>query len=111
MLLNPTVEGAFGGEDVDLISGDTLYEFKVTKACTVKAEYLDQLLGLYLLARKQRSFPEIKKLATYFARHRHVGEQFTTCWTDRPEFPELERWFFEWAIHPTVTVRLGTGPK
>src|SRR5262249_48932745 len=109
--LNPTFGEAFGGADADLISGDTLYEVKVTKDSTVKAEYLDQLLGYFLLARQQRSFAEIKRLAIYFARHRHVWEQPSTCWTDRPEFPELERWFFEWVKHPTVTVRLATRPR
>jgi hypothetical protein len=67
-----------------------------------KAEHLDLLLGYYLLARHQRPFPEIKRTAIYFARHRYVWEQPTTCWTDKPEFQELERWFAEQDRPPTV---------
>jgi hypothetical protein len=61
MLLNPIFGDAselVGGADADLITGDAFVDFKVTKESTVKAAYLDQLLGYFLLARKQGSFPE-----------------------------------------------------
>jgi hypothetical protein len=104
LLLNPTFgesSSLVGGADADLIQGDTLIDFKTIKTAEVKPEYLNQLLGYLLLDRNQRrtdqTFPEIKRLALYFTRHGHVWVQDVTFWTSNPDFPELERWFFDHA--------------
>jgi hypothetical protein len=103
-LLNPTFgesSALVGGTDADLIAGDTLIDFKTTKAGEVTAESLDQLLAYLLLARnEQRSdpaFPEIRRLALYFCRHGHVWVQEESLWTSHPAFPELEQWFCDHA--------------
>jgi hypothetical protein len=104
LLLNPTFGQSsrlVGGADTDLIRGDTLIDFKTTKAGEVTAAFLDQLLGYLLLARNEHrtdpAFPEIKRLGVYFCRHSHVWTQDASLWTSHPNFDELERWFFEHA--------------
>lgn len=102
LLLNPTFGQAsrlVGGADADLISGDMLVDFKTIKAGEMKAEYLDQLLGYLLLARRRRqvepTFPEINRLALYFCRHGHLWPVEATVWSDNPLFLEIEDWFFK----------------
>ncbi len=88
-----------GGADVDLIVGDVLVDLKTTKESEIKVNYLDQLLGYYLLARRLRridpTFPEINRLAIYFCRHGHLWVAEATRWTDNPRFSEVEEWFFK----------------
>jgi hypothetical protein len=102
MLLNPTFGESsllVGGADADLIAGDLLVDFKVTKQGEMQADHLDQLLGYYLLARRHRrhdpSFPEIKRVALYFARHGFLWERKVAIWADHPDFARVEAWFFE----------------
>jgi hypothetical protein len=102
LLLNPTFGDAsrlVGGTDGDLISGDLLVDFKTTNQEKMAPSWLDQLLGYFLLARKQReadpTFPEIKTLALYFCRHAYLWAQDTALWTANPEFAEIEGWFFQ----------------
>jgi hypothetical protein len=87
-----------GGADTDLITGATLVDFKTTKASEITVDNLDQLLGYYLLARRQRqvdaTFPVIDRLALYFCRHGHLWVADATTWTDNPHFSEVEEWFF-----------------
>lgn len=87
-----------GGADADLIPGDLLVDFKVTKKCEMTGKDLDQLLGYYLLARHQRvldpEFPEIKRVALYFCRHGFLWVHDVDIWTRQSEFPEFETWFF-----------------
>jgi hypothetical protein len=104
MLLNPTFGEAsalVGGADADLVAGDMLVDLKATKNNKVAAEDLDQLLGYFLLARRHRlanpTFPEIKRLALYFARNGHLWAQDTTAWTTHQQFAEVEQWFSQWA--------------
>ena len=101
LLLNPTFGESsrlVSGADADLIAGDTLIDFKTTKAGEVTAEYLDQLLGFFLLARNQRladpTFPVINRLALYFCRHGHLWTLNASAWTEHPQFAEIEEWFF-----------------
>jgi hypothetical protein len=101
LLLNPTFGEAsrlVGGADADLIAGDMLIDLKVTKDGKVKAEYLDQLLGYFLLARNQSRvdpmFPIINRLAIYFCRQGHLWMLNTSAWTEHPQFAEIEEWFF-----------------
>ncbi len=89
-----------------------LVDFKTTKSDTMQAKDLDQLFGYLLLARHQRQlepgFPEINKLALYFCRHGYLWTVDATTWTDHPDFPEVERWFFkqaklQFAANPKVS--------
>jgi hypothetical protein len=113
LLLNSTFGKAsnlVGGADCDLISGDMLVDFKVTKMGTMDVTDLDQLLGYFLLARQHRreqpAFPEIKRVALYFCRHGCLWPLETSAWTERPDFPETERWFLERAKKPYPSAKV-----
>jgi hypothetical protein len=102
LLLNPTfgqVSALVGGADTDLIAGDILVDFKVTKAGEVTGDYLDQLLGYLLLARRRAredaSFPAINRLGVYFARHGYLWSHEVAAWTEYPQFADVAEWFFE----------------
>jgi len=86
-----------GGADADLIAGDVLADFKVTKKCVVTTRHLDQLLGYYLLARNQRrldgEFPEIRRAALYFCRHGYLWVLDASAWLVNPQFVQIEKWF------------------
>jgi hypothetical protein len=101
LLLNPTFGAAsdlVGGADADLIAGGLLVDVKVTKKREIQGGHLDQLLGYLLLARRQRrldgTFPELRRLGLYFARHADLWSQEAAAWTEQPHFAELEEWFF-----------------
>jgi len=97
MLLNPTFGRAsalVGSADADLVSGDTLLDFKTTKSSEVRGEHMDQLFGYFLLNRRA-GFPEIKRVGIYFSRYGRTRVGETAAWTERPDFEETERWFFE----------------
>ena len=100
LLLNPTFGKAsalVGGADTDLIAGELLVDFKVTKEAKMEVEWLDQLLGYYFLVRHKRmddpGFPEIKRLGLYFGRHGYLWERDVSAWTDHSDFLEIEKWF------------------
>lgn len=102
ILLNPTfgeASGALRGADADLITGDLLVDFKATTKNTIDSRDLDQLLGYFLLGRRQRrvdtTFPEIRRVAIYFCRHGYLWTLDATVWTGHPEFPAVEEWFFQ----------------
>ncbi len=101
LLLNPDFPEAshfVGGADADLIAGDMLVDFKTTKSRRVEANYLDELLGYYLLARRQHqadpTFPAINSLALYFCRQGYLLPWDATLWAENPQFVETEQWFF-----------------
>jgi hypothetical protein len=101
LLLNPVFgesSALVGGADTDLIAGDLLIDFKTTKATAMQPNNLDQLFGYLLLARHEHqqnpNYPEIKRLGLYFCRHGHLWSQNASAWIDRPDLPEVERWFF-----------------
>ncbi len=83
--------------DADLIVGDCLVEIKTTEKSKIEADWLDQLLCYFLLARHQRraseEIPEIRSLGIYFARHGFFWKRYVRTWTDRPQFLEFEQWF------------------
>jgi hypothetical protein len=102
VLLNPDFREAselVGGADADLITGDVLVDFKVTKEGAVAARDLDQLLAYYLLARYQRrrdcTYPEIGRTALYFCRHAYLWVLDVSTWLAHPEFAQIEKWFFQ----------------
>ncbi|MGH8128091.1 MAG: hypothetical protein ACRETC_06950 [Gammaproteobacteria bacterium] len=101
LLLNPAFGQAsqsVGGADADLITGDLLVDFKTTKSGHITAGNLDQILGYFLLARKQHTvdptFPEINRLGLYFCRHGYLWTLEASVWTSNPAFREIEQWFF-----------------
>jgi hypothetical protein len=91
--LNPPfgeASGLVGGADADLIAGDPLADVKVTKKGEVQGVYLDQLLGYLLLARRcaaeDVTFPTVKRLGIYFARHGHLLTQEAASILPGPAF-------------------------
>lgn len=104
LLLNPNFKESshlVGGADCDLITGDLLVDFKVTKKNEIQVKFLDQVLGYLLLARRQRhvdqTFPTINKLGLYFCRHGYLWTMGVATWTEHPQFLEIEEWFFKHA--------------
>ena len=102
MLLNPDFEESsrlFGGADADLITGDLLVDFKVSKKAQIVTRQLNQLLGYYLLCRNQRrvdpKFPQVNKVALYFCRYAYLWILDAKMWLENPDFAEVERWFFK----------------
>lgn len=75
--LNPTFgKGSLlvGGADADIILDDTLIDIKVTKFLKLEREFLNQLLGYYILSliggvNNKHDGKQIKKIGVYFARH------------------------------------------
>ncbi len=75
-ILNPNFKNGHlvGGADLDLIIGDTIIDIKTTKYLEFKREYLNQLIGYYLLylnggINKFPSRMHISYLGIYFSRH------------------------------------------
>ncbi len=102
VLLNPDFKESselVRGADTDLIAGDILIDFKVTKKGEVAARDLDQLLGYYMLARNQRrldgAYPEIRRTALYFCRHACLRVLDVSTWLACPQFAQIEKWFFQ----------------
>lgn len=90
-----------GGADTDLITGDLLLDLKTVKEAEIRAGYLDQLLGYFLLARREHrrepSFPVVSRVGLYLARHAHLWIVDAAEWTSHPRFTEIEEQFFEMA--------------
>lgn len=75
-ILNPNfglASAMVGGADADMVLGDTLIEIKTVKDVLVEREYVRQLLGYVLLARRARrlgaDLPPIARFGIYFSRH------------------------------------------
>jgi hypothetical protein len=104
MLLNPTFgqvgEWVFGAT-ADLITGDLLLDIKTAEDNSIRLEYLNQILGYYLLARWQRridpSFPVIRRLGLYYARYGCLWCLEVSEWTRHPMFHATEEWLFQYA--------------
>lgn len=78
-LLDPTFGSSdlVGGADVDLVLDQTMIDIKTTKFLQVKREYIDQLLGYYMLYRLGgvTGMPErhvISELGIYFSRYGYM---------------------------------------
>ncbi len=99
--LNPvfaSYSALVGGADADLIAGAALIDFKVTGDSTLRAEWLRQLLGYFILARGARledpTFPEIRRLGVYFARHGYLWTARASAFMSDPSlFAKTEAWF------------------
>lgn len=77
-ILNPTFGQSsldVGGADADFIIDGTLVEIKTTKTIEFKREYFRQLMGYYILNKREHDMHgEIEKLGIYFSR---FGELLT----------------------------------
>lgn len=86
-----------GGADADLISGDMLIDIKTTRFDNVKKEYLNQLLGYFLLARRQHAidplFPVPRRFGIYYSRYGYLYSFDAIAWIDHPRFLKIEQWF------------------
>ncbi len=78
-LLDPTFGSSnlVGGADVDLVLDQTMIDIKTTKFPQIKREYIDQLLGYYILYRLGgvTGMPErhmISELGIYFSRYGYM---------------------------------------
>ena len=101
-LLNPMfgiVPRLIGGADADLIVGDMLIDVKAVNKASARADYFDQLLGYFILARQtrrvNRSFPLINRLALYFARHGYLWTWDVSALHDDRKLLSLEQWFVD----------------
>jgi hypothetical protein len=72
-----------GRADADLITGEMLVDIKTTRSAEVKGEYLDQLFGYFLLARRA-GLPPISKVGVYFSWYGVLRSGETANWTNRP---------------------------
>ena len=104
MYLNPTFGHyslVVGGADCDLISGDALIDIKVTKKDNIDARYVRQLVSYIILARGARkedtTFPDIRSIGVYFARHAHLWTLPVKSITGNPQFPEVESAYLDYA--------------
>jgi hypothetical protein len=79
IVLNPTFGESsvyIGGADADVIIDGTLIDIKTTKKAEFSKEYLRQLLGYYLLNKRELYPYKINKLGIYFSRYGVLVEVF-----------------------------------
>jgi hypothetical protein len=99
IMLNPVLGSSelVIGADADLIVGGCLIDIKTTEEKYMRAEWFNQLLCYFMLARfHQRTgelLPVIDSVGFYFSRHATLWRQDARIWTDLPTFLDLESWF------------------
>jgi hypothetical protein len=99
--LNPTFGAGsmiVGGADADLIIDDTLIDVKVTKFLKLDREYLNQLIGYYLLSliggvNNNPKDPPIKNIGIYFARYGILWTIPLKALGTKKKFEEAKVWF------------------
>lgn len=99
--LNPTFgKGSLmvGGADADIILDDTLIDIKVTKHLKLEREYLNQLIGYYILAlvggiNNEHKGTLIKKVGVYFARHGILWTVPLSYFGNSKKFDSFKAWF------------------
>lgn len=102
-MLNPTFGEAsrlVGGADADLLIDDALIEIKTTKTLKLDRNYLNQLIGYYILFKiggidDVPSEPKIERLGIYYSRY---GELYTfpvRAVVDEDRLPSFTEWFKE----------------
>ncbi|MCC3407490.1 MAG: hypothetical protein JGK17_18225 [Microcoleus sp. PH2017_10_PVI_O_A] len=106
--LNPTFGAGSSlvhGADADLIIDNTLIDIKVTKNLKLDRNYINQVLGYYILSLigGVNSNPDdkpIENIGIYFARH---GELFTiplVQFGDKQKFEIFKEWFISYLSSP-----------
>jgi len=102
--------------DADLISGDRLVDFKVTKSNKLR-EYMPQVLAYLILARARHvdrpEFPLVMTAGIYYARHGILWCMPESMFVEQQGFNQIEKRFFglvdELNHRPTSTLEEG-GP-
>jgi hypothetical protein len=102
--LNPTFgKGSLmvGGADADIILDDTLIDIKVTKHLKLEREYLNQIIGYYILSliggiNNSHKGTLIKKLGIYFARHGILWTISLSNLGTSKKFESFKTWFTEY---------------
>lgn len=99
-LLDPTfgASGLVGGADVDLVLDNMLIDIKTTKFLQIKRDYINQLLGYYILSRiggingvpKQH---KINTIGIYFSRHGYLHTWSVHEFIQEDTFPAIQQWF------------------
>ena len=104
LYLNPTfgaISSVVGGADCDLISGNALIEIKVTKNNNIDTSYVRQLVSYIILARGARkedtTFPEIRSIGVYFARHAYLWTLPVESITCNSQFSKVEWAYLDYA--------------
>lgn len=100
-VLNPTFgEGSHlvGGADCDLLIDNTLIDIKTTKALEIKRDYLNQLIGYYILFTIGGidgclSGVSVRNLGIYFSRYSVLHTISVTTFIGNPNFPDFRKWF------------------
>jgi hypothetical protein len=99
-LLNPIFGSSMlvGGADADLVLDDMLIDIKTTKFLKVTREYINQLLGYYILHRiggLDGAPPDhqINTVGIYFSRHGYLHTWKISDFIDEASFPSLQQWF------------------
>jgi len=103
-ILNPTFGiGSIlvGGADADLIIDDTLIEIKVTKNLKLDRDYLNQLIGYYILSQcggvdNVSDKQCIKNIGVYFARHGILWKAPLSDFGDENKFNNFKEWFINY---------------
>jgi len=103
-LLDPTFgsSGLVGGADVDLVLDGVMIDIKTTKFLQMKREYIDQLLGYYVLYRLGgiTGMPEqhvISHLGIYFSRHGYLYTLPIEQLASEAAILEFSSWFARYA--------------
>ncbi|WP_437707314.1 hypothetical protein WMF45_26635 [Sorangium sp. So ce448] len=116
VVLNPTFGACsrlVGGADADLLVGGRLIDLKVSARDDVERPMVRQLVAYLILAERARRegqpLPQITSLELYFARHAHLWTLRADQILTHPEYPEVERRFFEIAVG--VMRRASTTPS
>ena len=103
-ILNPIFgEGSLlvGGADADLILDDTLIDIKVTKNLKLERDYLNQIIGYYILSligdiNFQYERKTIKYVAIYFARHSFLWKIPILELGDYTKIENFKNWFIDY---------------
>ncbi|WP_293354046.1 MULTISPECIES: hypothetical protein [unclassified Microcoleus] len=108
--LNPTFgagSSLVGNADADLIIDNTLIDIKVTKNLKLDRNYINQVLGYYILSliggvNSNPNDRPIENIGIYFARH---GELLTipiVQFGDQQKFENFKEWFICYLYAPRV---------
>jgi hypothetical protein len=113
--LNPTFgKGSLivGGADADFILDNTLIDVKVTKNLKLTRDYINQLLGYYILSliggiNKSNNKDKIQNIGIYFARHGFLWKAPLSSFGDEKKFNEFKEWFVSILKNESDSMSLG----